>query len=357
MTISKRKSVVDERETEPAAFVLGLDIGFGVTKVYDGRSSIMFPSVWGPRRVLKFQESEIKGRYPGDWIVDDDGEWFVGDLAASQLPTGAQRRLRGRTADDAALSNAARVRLAKVALGKLFPNIQNGDVVQVRIATGLPVDHMRGTGDLKAALLGQHRISTDRADFVANVTDVMVMPQPYGTIYANTLLPTGRLNPHHVAKRTGVCDIGTYTIDVALDDDGEFIDAASGSTEAGMYMAQDMIATLYEQEYREKPSYKIISEAMTKGYLRIRGENENIEDDLESALDPVRQAAIELMTDKWGSGVSVDTIYCSGGGASRAFRAIGAAFKHAILMDNAQMANAIGYRNYAMKRELDRNPR
>lgn len=350
----KQRRQLEPLQTEPAAVVLGLDIGYGVTKVYDGRQSIMFPSVWGTRRLLKFQEADIHAKYPGETITDDEGEWFVGELAASQLPTGAQRRLRGRRSDEATAGNAARVRLAKVALGQLYLNIQEGDVVQVRIATGLPVDHMHGAADLKAALLGQHRILTDRSDFIADVVEVMVMPQPYGTIYANMILPNGKINPTHVATRTGVCDIGTYTIDVALDDDGEFIDAASGSTEAGMYMAQDIIATMYEQEYHEKPSYRVVNEAMVRGTIRVKGSMINISDDLEQAIAPVRQAAVELMADKWGAGNSVDVIYCSGGGASPAFRMIHEAFDHAVLMDNAQMANAMGYRNYAMKRDLDR---
>lgn len=337
--------------SEPTTTTIGIDIGFGVTKVYDGRTMIKFPSVWGPERRLKFQADEIHGRYPGETITDDEGTWFVGDLASGQLPTGAQRRLRGRTPNEVVMGNVARVRLAKVALGKLFPKTPENDVVHVRIATGLPVDHMHGAGDLKAALLGQHEILTDRVHFIANVVDVMVMPQPYGTIYANTLLPDGRLNPEHTARRTGVCDIGTFSIDVALDERSEFIDAASGSVESGMYMAQDMIATAYEQEFHEKPSLKTISEIMTTGVLWAHGEEIDMAGDLERAIDPVRQAAIELMTDKWQAGASVDIIYCSGGGAARAFDDIKAAFRQAVLMDNAQMANAIGYRHYAMFRQ------
>ena len=43
---------------------------------------------------------------------------------------------------------------------------------------------MRDAAELKKSLLGTHLIKTDAAEVIANVTEVMVMPQPYGTICA-----------------------------------------------------------------------------------------------------------------------------------------------------------------------------
>jgi hypothetical protein len=41
----------------------------------------------------KCQQEEITARYPGDQITDEEGEWFMGELALSQLPPGELRRL------------------------------------------------------------------------------------------------------------------------------------------------------------------------------------------------------------------------------------------------------------------------
>jgi hypothetical protein len=60
---------------------------------------------------------------------------------------------------------------------------------------------------LKASLLGQHLIKTDTADLISNVTEVMVMPQPYGTIYAATLTENGEINRNHAYRRTGVSQV------------------------------------------------------------------------------------------------------------------------------------------------------
>ncbi|MBK8027033.1 MAG: hypothetical protein IPK19_38010 [Chloroflexi bacterium] len=136
---------------------IGLDIGYGITKAVTTDQVLTFPSVLGHAREIKFQQDEIAQRHPGDQIRDDDGLWFAGDLALSQLPPGELLRLRGRTADEATMGNAFRLRLAKVAIGKLLAGAWNRDVLHLRIATGLPVDHMRDAPDLKAACSGSIR--------------------------------------------------------------------------------------------------------------------------------------------------------------------------------------------------------
>jgi plasmid segregation protein ParM len=327
--------------------VMGLDIGYGVTKAVTDADTVFFPSVAGFARELKFQADEISSKYPGDQIADEDGEWFVGDLALSQVPAGQLLFLRGRTADESNMGNVFRARMARVALGKLLAGRKNGEVVHVRIATGLPVDHMRDAGELKKALLGQHRIHTDSADFIANVTEVMVMPQPYGTIYRNQLKPDGELNECHTARTTGVVDVGTYTTDLALDDDGEYIDARSGSVEAGVSTVQDQVAAAFERDYREKPTYRLVESIIRNGCLNVRGQLVSYQDVVKDAVEPLRAPVLTLMSQKWQTGVGVDVIYLSGGGAEIVAPVVKVAYPQAQIVEDAQLANARGYLNYA----------
>ena len=102
---------------------IGLDLGYGVVKAFTPTQAIAFPSVCGHARQMKFQAEDITARYPGDQIKDDEGSWFVGDLALSQLPPGELLRLRGRTANEATIGNVFRRRLAKVVIGKLLAGI------------------------------------------------------------------------------------------------------------------------------------------------------------------------------------------------------------------------------------------
>jgi plasmid segregation protein ParM len=351
-TMSKRRTL-SSPVAPNGAITIGLDIGYGVVKAVTSEAVITFPSVAGHAREIKFRHEELTQRHPGEQITDDDGAWFVGDLALAQLPPGELLRLRGRTANEATMGNAFRLRLAKVAIGKLLSGMRHQDAVHLRLATGLPCDHMRDAGELKTALLGQHVIRTDCTDVIANITEVMVMPQPYGTIYARLLTPNGDLNPAHTAMRTGVCDVGTYTVDVALDADGEYIDAESGSVESGVFTAQERISEALERDYRQKMPYRIVEEVLRTGRFRASGEPVDYSDEVEEALAPLRSATLNLLSDKWKAGTTVDVIYLSGGGAERVLSEVTSAYPQTQLVRQAQLANAQGYLNYAWFKERE----
>jgi plasmid segregation protein ParM len=351
--MNNRKSLARTQPYSSAANVLtiGLDIGYGVTKAVTNDAIITFPSVCGHAREIKFRANELTEKYPGEQLTDDDGAWFVGDLALSQLPPGELLRLRGRTANGDQMGNAFRLRLAKTAIGTLHPEHRDQEAVHVRIATGLPVDHMRDAAVLKEVLLGQHVVKTDSTDIVANVVEVMVMPQPYGTVYSQMLTSAGTLNTCHLYRRTGVCDVGTYTVDLTLDDDGEYVDVESGSVESGVYTAQERIATLLESQYREKPKFKIVEEVLRTGCFRASGEAVDMTKEVEAALEPLRSATLNLIAEKWKTGAHVDVIFLSGGGAELVHEQVKAEYPQTVLVPQAQIANARGYLQYALYKQ------
>lgn len=335
-------------------YTVGLDVGYGFTKAIAGdNATVLFPSVVSHSRDIKFMADEIAKKYPGDHIVDEDGTWFIGDLAMSQSIEAELLTLRGRTANEETIGNVFRARLARAAIGKLFPGIHNGEVIHIRLATGLPVDHMRDAGGLKSALIGQHRIQTDQCNFVANITECMVMPQPYGTIYSRMLKTNGELDPCHTAIRTGVVDIGRYTIDITLDDNGEYIEPESGTSEGGVYMALERIKGAVNGDFRYTPKDREAEEILKTGCIRVSGETINYQEVVNEALEPVRDATLRLMNARWGTGARVDAIYLSGGGANLVHRSIKSAYRQTILVDESQLANARGYRNFALFRQLE----
>lgn len=335
-------------------YTIGLDVGYGFTKLDGGLdATIMFPSVMSHSRDIKFRASEIAIKYPGDQLEDEDGTWFIGDLAFSQSIEAELMTLRGRTANEETIGNVFRTRLARAAIGKLFPGLRNGEVIHIRLATGLPVDHMRDAAGLKSALIGQHVIKTDSTNFVANVTECMVMPQPYGTIYSRMLKTNGELDPCHTAIRTGVVDIGRYTIDVTLDDNGEYIEPESGSSEGGVFMALERIKTAVNEDFRYTPKDREAEDILRTSCVKVSGETINYQEVVHDALQPVRDATLRLMNARWGTGARVDAIYLSGGGANLVHRDIKSAYRQTVLVDDSQLANARGYRNFALFRQLE----
>lgn len=347
--MAKRTKKQQEENTSVLDGILtvGLDIGYGVVKVVTDNNSFGFPSVMGHAREIKFQQDTIQQKYPGDQITDDEGTWFTGNLALAQILPGELLRLRGRTANEKQMGNAFRLRLAKVAIAKLVQGVWGRDVVHLKLSTGLPVDYMRDASELKESLLGQHLIQTDVCEIIANVTEVRVMPQPYGTAYSQMLTPAGDINVYHTYMRTGIVDVGTYTVDIALDDDGEFVDAESGSIEGGVYTAQERISAMLERDYREKMPYKIVEQVLRTGMFTASGKPIDYRSEVEETLAPLRSATLGLMSEKWQRGTTVDVIYLSGGGAELVYEQIVEAYPQTKLVPQAQMANARGYLYYA----------
>ena len=331
---------------------VGLDIGYGATKaVIPDREPIVFPSVYGRAHDLnEFERTSIsqKADYTGEQLIDDEGEWLVGRLAQSQLKAAEQLVLRGRSANESD-DNAARVRLAKVAIGKLLSGTHNGEAIHVRIATGLPVDHMGGAAELKTALIGLHHIQTDAADFVANIVEVIVMPQPYGTLYSQQLTKTGDYDLCFTATRAAVIDVGTFTIDAALDQDGEYIGAESGSVEGGVHLAQTRLISTINRDYKDTASLAEADDILRTRCIRVKGKVKNVSIQVEEALQPIRESTIALMQRLWQNARRIDVIYITGGGASDVQPTVLAAgYSQAVLVDDPQTANARGYLQYAL---------
>lgn len=120
--MAKKKSS-NSKSLTGSVVTIGLDVGYGVVKAITDDTVITFPSVMSHARETKFQHDDITARHPGDQIIDDEGEWFVGELALSQLPPDELLRLRGHTANESTIGNAFRLQLAKVAIGKLLNGV------------------------------------------------------------------------------------------------------------------------------------------------------------------------------------------------------------------------------------------
>jgi len=338
-----------------ATITIGLDIGYGATKaVMPSREPIVFPSVFGRSHDFdEFERTSIsqKPEYAGEQLTDDEGDWLVGRLAQSQLKTAEQLVLRGRSASESD-DNAARVRLAKVAIGKLLSGTRNGEAIHVRIATGLPVDHMGGAAELKTALIGLHHIQTDAADFVANIIDVIVMPQPYGTLYSQQLTTAGDYDPCFTAIRAAVIDVGTFTIDAALDQDGEYIGAESGSVEGGVHLAQTRLISTINRDHKDTVGLAEADDILRTRCIRVKGKVKNVTLQVEEALQPIRESTIALMGKLWQTARRIDVIYLTGGGATDVQAAvIAAGYSQSVLVDEPQTANARGYLQYALFKE------
>jgi hypothetical protein len=351
--MTQRKTLTKNPVVEQSVLVVGVDVGYGVTKAVYEDQAVKFPSVAAYARPLKFQQDEISAKHPGEWMTEGSEEWFVGDLAIQQTKAAEQIQLQGRDGNEEA-NMQFRLRMVKVALAKLFPHYRNNEMVRIILATGLPVDHMSDAAAMKKAFAGQFNIDTTTANFTAVVEEVIVMPQPYGTIYSYMFTPEGTENPQHNIKRIAVADFGRFTVDLAYDDNGDYIDPKSGSRDSGMYMVEQSVSDAYMLKYGVRPSYRDVQEIIEKGSVTVSGETVSFVPEQAEALRAMRNSALALMGQKWDKGLEIHRILVAGGGASSAIESVKKAYRQAVLVPNAQISNAIGYRNYA--KYMQNNP-
>jgi len=125
------------------------------------------------------------------------------------------------------------------------------------------------------------------------------------------------------------------------------VDAESGSVESGVYTAQERIAAALERDYREKMPFRIVEEVLRTGIFRANGQAVDYRDMVEEALTPLRSATLNLLSEKWQRGTTVDVIYLSGGGAALVAEAVCDAYPQTMLVADAPLANARGYLHYA----------
>lgn len=328
---------------------VSLDAGYGYVKaIAIGRDPVIFPSVIGEGRDLRFQADKIREDYPGDQVMVDDRLYFVGRLAQSQLPANLQLRLRGRMATFSDQGKNFRRILLIAALAKLFSGLRASVPVEIILSTGLPVDHMSSAADLRELYTGSFRVETDDTDFIAVISRVYVMPQPTGTMYSLMIQADGQLNPCYVARRTAIIDVGTFTTDITVDDDGEYISGLSGSIASGTSTAQEMIATWYEDRYVDRPDLRTIEQILQTGCSRIHGIEVDFSEWQRRAVQPLRDAVVNFITERWGAATTIDAIYLAGGGALLIADSISRVYPNVTLLEDAQMTNARGYLNFAL---------
>ncbi|MCA9915437.1 MAG: ParM/StbA family protein [Anaerolineae bacterium] len=329
--------------------VIGLDIGYGNVKAFNGSETIKFPAIWGRATDARYESAATRTNYQNDDIFDEDGHWLVGEKARKHIPAAMQRNLRGRMMDEQAYSHQARLRLAKAVFAKFFPDAADGDVIQILLATGLPVSHMTGVQAFRDLLLQPIPIRVDDGrEFVVHPARVFVMPQPYGTFYKASLNPDGSINPHFTARRTGIFDPGTFSTDAALDDEGEFINAQSDTLEIGVSTIQNAIADEYERRHGQKPGYRDIEQGVKTGYITVRGTPEDFREVRAVAGNNLAEGAIQLAGRLWGTGADIDLVLVTGGGARFVIDRLKAQFPQAELMEDSETANAEGYRRLAL---------
>lgn len=319
---------------------VGIDLGYGFVKATDGEREVVFPSVVGSARELRYRSefADLSNGVSNLSVALDGRRYFVGDLAIRQS------EIASRSLDE----NRVEDRNIRVLLYTALGLFAQWEQQTFNLVTGLPSIYfgalrdqwsnaLRGTAVIRTSSGGEERertISVDR---------VRVVPQPLGTLYDRALNNIGNIADSDLGRlRVGVVDIGFKTSDFAAADQMEYIERLSGSTTTGLSNAYALIAERLRNEFRIVKENHEMDQIVQRGELRLAGKLYDISAIRKDAFERVAAKIITELDSLWDYR-EFDAILITGGGGQALAEYILPRFRNAYLVEGAQLANARGF--------------
>jgi len=296
--------------------IIGIDIGFGFTKVTDGKTFQVFKSIYGEAIDFQFKESLLKnGDEQDEHIhIDIDGtSYFVGELAERQSSN------RQFTLEQTQFISSSTRTFALAAISRFVTK----DRQSFKIVVGLPIGHYRQYKDEVRKILRQsHNIIITHADgekqeVLIGINDVKVIPQPIGTVMDRLLDDVGKASDMRFAsEKIGIIDVGFSTSDYTISDKARYSERGSLTTQNGISKAFEVISSKLKDNCGINIELYRLFEAIETGSIKIRGKGYDLRKITQVAF---QQLAANIASDAnriWSDDWDIDAIMITGGGGA-----------------------------------------
>jgi plasmid segregation protein ParM len=292
--------------------IVGLDVGFGFTKILKGRETCVFKSVYGDATEVQYRENIIGDTAKVDHLhlEMEEGDFFVGELAERQSVD------RFFTLDQ----NDFVARFVKVlALAGLSTLVERNE--PVRMVTGLPVSqfnrHKKRIARILTAAHDFTLVDTEenRRDTVVRIQDARVVPQPFGTVMDLMLNDIGEVrDTRFLNQKFGIIDIGFRTCDLTISDKAHYSERGSATTDYGISRAFNSIAHKIDQTTGVQVELYRLYDAVDRGSIKIRGREIEIAPLVNAAFTQLAKVIANEVNRLWADDWDLDEIILTGGG-------------------------------------------
>jgi plasmid segregation protein ParM len=183
------------------------------------------------------------------------------------------------------------------------------------------------------------------------VDDLLVVPQPFGSLFNVILDPDGRIVNESLARgRVGVIDVGTFTTDYVLVDTLRYVERGSGSISTAMSRAYQLISRSLLDTFGLDLRMHEVDRAVRCGHVSVFGEQRDIQWLVDPAVEAVAEEVLAQARTLWGDGRELESILISGGGAMILGEIICRHYPHARVLVDAPMANVRGFERYGRRK-------
>ncbi len=292
--------------------IVGIDVGFGFTKEYNVKNSVIFKSLIGDAADIQFRASMGDASATSNLhITLNDKSYFLGSYAE------LQSNIPEFTLDQEKLIEDFIKILAITAVG-----ICTDTTGPINVVTGLPVGYLkRDTRRLKEMIRGMHEITfhthngQDETKRI-NIDKVHVIPQPIGSIFNLIFDESGKITDRALASsKLGVVDIGFKTTDFSIFDHLQYIERGSSTMDSGISKCFSVIANKLRQESNINVELYRIFKFVESGMIKIKGKEYNISNLKKRVYTHSASAIAEDLNRLWENDWDIDSIILSGGGS------------------------------------------
>ncbi len=329
---------------------IGVDIGFGFTKVTNGRDHKIFKSVVGEASEIQFQDSLIKavgGTGPILHAEIEGSTYFIGELAERQSA------VRSFTLDQNQLMSRYAKTLALTALANI---VEDGNAI--RVVTGLPINSFRRHKDELAQLLtGKHCVRLTNAtanekEVNFTIDRVRVIPQPFGSVFNLMLNDIGKVTDRRfIEEKVGIIDVGFKTADYTICDRTQYSERGSRTSDAGISQAFKIIAGALQEKSGVNVELYRLFDAVERGSIKIRGKNFGLKRITEQAMSQLAGQIASDVNGLWADDWDIDHVVITGGGGGALKTFLDPLVDGELLSiedtDDMRLNNVRGYRKYA----------
>lgn len=318
---------------------VGLDIGHSSVKAScNGAGGIvhkLIPSVVCPAFLIS-DEAEAK-RAAAETVIVGGRSFFVGDTARIQGGNSVSTGLSEDwidTPEHAALLLGA---LAKIRTSGI--NMNRPDLVM-----GLPTHLFLRQKDRLKEIVTRY----------IEVNSIRVIPQPMGPYQAFMLSPEGMPARLMTKESWGVVEVGYFTTDFMLIQDGRWMEKASGVCSGVRVAAEHLIRLLAERGVTI--DLLEAEDALRNGYIRSFGQRIELTDEVDKSSSLIVSEVIDTATRLMEPYArKLDGVIVAGGGAPLVYPLLKARWPHAVLLDNPRFAVAEGMRRLGLALSFVRN--
>lgn len=327
---------------------LGVDVGFGYTKSYDGDHSFIFKSIIGDATEIQFQSGFSEGgELENLHVTVDDKDYYVGDLAEKQS------NVRDFTLDQNTLvENNAKI-LALTSLAFFSGPASR----EYSVVTGLPIRYFKQYRSRYVDMLeGKHKIllhiRNEAQEKILDIKKARVLPQPFGAVFNLLMNDHGRIVDRDVARQKfGIIDIGFRTTDYTITDRLRYIERGSRTTDTGISKAFSLINRKIQEQSGVNVELYRLFDPVKQGRIRIRGKEFSLTELRDEVMKQLSTAIVSDMERLWVEDWDLEFILLTGGGAEDLAPYLEKALEGQTRListeSDLRMANVVGYLKYA----------